>query len=104
MIYLSGNTRPEIDFAVNFCAIYMFYSKHSHGKVLNWIGRYLKLTQDCGLILNSNRDLFKIDGYPDADFAGIYGHENPTYPSYVKSCTGYVITFQISCFMAIKAT
>ena len=34
LIYLSGNIRTEIDFAVNFCAIYMFCSKHSHGKVL----------------------------------------------------------------------
>ena len=98
MIYLSGDTRPEIDFAVNFCAMYMFCSKHSHGEVLKLIGRYLKLTRDCGLILNPNRDLFKIYGYPDADFSGIYGNENPTYPSCVKSCTGYVTTFHLFLF------
>ena len=30
--------------------------------------------------------------YPDADFAGMYGHEEPTDPASVKSRTGYVIT------------
>jgi hypothetical protein len=35
----------------------------------------------------------KIDCYPDADFAGMFGHEKPTDPSCVKSRTGFIITF-----------
>lgn len=34
----------------------------------------------------------KIDCYPDADFAGMYGHEKSDDPACVKSRTGYVIT------------
>ena len=31
--------------------------------------------------------------HPDIAFAVMYGHENPTDPTCVKSRTGYVITF-----------
>ena len=55
------------------------------------IGQYLKATWDRGLVLNPSKVL-KIDCYPDADFAGMYGHENSTDPSCVKSRTGFVIT------------
>ncbi len=39
------------------------------------------------------RSICKIDAYPDADFAGMYGHEKPVDPSCVKSRTGFVIKF-----------
>ena len=41
----------------------------------------------------ASKDICKLDNYPDANFAGMYGHELPTDPSCVKSRTGYVITF-----------
>ncbi len=34
-----------------------------------------------------------IDAYSDADFAGMYGHEEHTGPACAKSCTGFIITF-----------
>ena len=37
-------------------------------------------------------DVLKIDNYPDADFACIYGYEENVDPTCVKSRTGYVIT------------
>ena len=40
MIYLSGHTCPDIEFAVNFCATYMFCAKHFHGEYLQLIGQY----------------------------------------------------------------
>ncbi len=43
--------------------------------------------------MNPSAELCKIDAYPDADFAGMYGHEKPTDPSCVKSRSGFVITF-----------
>jgi hypothetical protein len=58
---------------------------------LKRIGRYLKATRDRGLVLNPSKEL-KIDCYPDADFAGMYGHEDSRDPSCVKSRTGFVIT------------
>ena len=93
LLYLSGHTRPDIAYAVNCCARYMFCPRHSHELGLKRIGRYLKQTPDRGMVMNPSADLCKIDAYPDADFAGMYGHEKPTDPSCVKSCSGFVITF-----------
>ncbi len=45
------------------------------------------------MIMNPSTDICKIDGYPDADILGMYGHEKLVDPSCVKSCTGFVITF-----------
>ena len=42
-------------------------------------------------MLNPSKDL-TIDCYPDADFAGMYGYENSSDASCVKSRTGFVIT------------
>ena len=91
LLYLSGHSRPDITYAVNCAAHYMFCPKQSHELALKRIGRYLKATQSRGLILNPSKEL-KIDCYPDADFAGMYGHEKPTDPACVKSRTGYTIT------------
>ena len=93
LLYPSGHTRPDIAYAVNCCARYMFCPKHSHELALKRIGRYLKQTSDRGMVMNPSTDICKIDAYPDADFAGMYGHEKPVDPSCVKSCTGFVITF-----------
>ncbi len=45
------------------------------------------------MVMNPSTDICKIDAYPEADFAGMYGHEKPTDPSCVKSHSGFVITF-----------
>ena len=91
LLYLAGHTRPDIAYAVNCCARYMFCPRRSHELALKRIGRYLKATRDRGLVLNPSREL-KIDCYPDTDFAGMYGHEDSSDPSCVKSRTGFVIT------------
>ena len=74
----------------------MFFPKHSHETSFKCIGCYLKTTWDRGLILNPNSNVCKLDCYPDADFAGFYGHESPTDPACVKSRTGFFITFDDS--------
>ena len=73
MLYLAGHTRPDIAYAVNCCAWYMFAPKLVHEVALKRIGRYLKATRDKGLILNLSGTL-KIEAYPDMDFAGLYGY------------------------------
>jgi hypothetical protein len=93
LLYLAGHTRPDITYAVNCCARYMFSHKRSHELALKRIGRYLKATRDKGMILNPSKELYKLDAYPDADFCGLFGHEKPTDPTCVKSRTGYVINF-----------
>ena len=40
LLYLSGHTRPDIAYAVNCCACYMFNPCLSHEKGLKQIGRY----------------------------------------------------------------
>jgi hypothetical protein len=91
MLYLAGHSRPDIAYAVNCCARYMFNPRLSHEKALKRIGRYLKATRDKGLILNPSGSL-KVDAYPDADFAGLYGYEKITDPACAKSRTGFLIT------------
>ena len=44
-------------------------------------------------MLDSNDNIFKVDVYPDADFAGIYGNKRHDDPECAKSCTGFIITF-----------
>jgi hypothetical protein len=91
LLYLSGHSRPDIAYAVNCCARYMFNPHLSHEKALKRIGRYLKANRDKGLVLNPSGQL-KVDAYPDADFAGLYGHEKVTDPACAKSRTGFLLT------------
>ncbi len=93
LLYLSGHTHPNITFAVNCCARYIFCPKHLHKLALKHIGRYLKQTLDQGMVMNPSSNVCKIDAYPDADFAGMYGHEGHTDPACAKSWTGFIITF-----------
>ncbi len=92
LLYLSGHTQPDITYAVNCCARYMFCPKHSHELALKCIWRYRKNTSSHGMVINPTREL-TIDAYPDADFSGMYGHEKPTDPACAKSRSGFVIVF-----------
>ena len=44
LLYLSGNTRSDLAYAVNYCARYMANPRESHEVGLKRIGRYLKST------------------------------------------------------------
>jgi hypothetical protein len=71
----------------------MFCPKHLHELALKHIGHYLKQTSDRGMIMSPSSNVCKIDAYPDADFAGMYGHEEHTDPACAKSCTGFIVAF-----------
>jgi hypothetical protein len=45
------------------------------------------------MFTNPSSNVCKIDAYPDADFAGMYSHEDHADPACAKSCTGFPITF-----------
>jgi hypothetical protein len=64
-----------------------------HELALKQIGRYLEQTPDRGMVMNPSSDMCKIDAYPDADFAGMYGHEEHTDPACTKSRIGFIIIF-----------
>ena len=56
------------------------------------ICRYLQGTKDNGLVINPSNKLV-VDFYADADFAGLWGHEDPQDSICARSRTGFVITF-----------
>jgi len=95
LMFLAGNSRPDIAFAVHQCARFTHCPKQSHGIAVKRILRYLKGTADQGMHLCPTQDL-QVDCYVDADFAGLWGIEHDQDPISVKSRTGYLITF-MSC-------
>ena len=90
LLYLT-HTRPDISIAVHQCASFTHGPKASHEEAILRICRYLKGTKDMGLIYKPTNDLV-VDCYVDADFAGLWGAEDPQDPVCVKSRTGFVIT------------
>jgi hypothetical protein len=89
LLYL-GHSGPDISFATHQCARYTHSLKQTHEDALKQIGRYLKGTIKNGLILNPSNN-FKIDCYPDTDFAGLLTQDDKHDPHCMRSCTGYVI-------------
>jgi hypothetical protein len=59
LLYLSGHTRPDVTFAANCCAQYMFCLKHLHELALKCIGPYLKQASDCGMVMNPSSKVCK---------------------------------------------
>lgn len=79
LLYLAGNSRPDISFAVHQAARFTHAPKASHEKAVVRICRYLKATRDEGLALQPSNTL-KVDCYVDADFGGLFGAEDPMDP------------------------
>jgi hypothetical protein len=91
LLYVSSNSRPDIQFAVHQCARFTHCPKKSHGEAVKRICRYLQGTREKGLIFNLKAEM-RLDCYVDADFAGLWRYESDQDPVCVKSRTGYVIT------------
>lgn len=92
LLYLSGNTRPDITFAVHQCARYSHAPKQSYAVAVKQILRYLKGTSAKGMIFSPSGD-FEVNCYVDADFAGLWGVEYDQDATSVKSRTGFLIMF-----------
>ena len=88
--YLQGHSRPDITFAVSQVARYTHSPRRIHELALERIGQYLKGTVDKGLVFRP-KESFEVDCFVDADFAGLWPHEDKLDPTCVKSRTGYVI-------------
>jgi hypothetical protein len=93
LMYLSGNTRPDIAYAVHQAAQFTHGARKSHAAGVKRIVRYLKKTKTEGLILKPGSDQ-RVDCYVDADFGGLFSVEDKQDPISVKSRTGYVITYR----------
>ena len=90
-MYLSSNTRPDLQFAVHQAARFTHNPKHSHAQAVKRIVRYLVSTRERGTIFKPNLDE-GLDCYVDADFAGLYGYEDEQDPVSVRSRTGFTLT------------
>jgi hypothetical protein len=91
LLYVSSNTRPDIQFAVHQVARFSHAPKKSHGAAVKRIVRYLIDTADKGISFRPNLEQ-GLDCWVDADFAGLYGYEDDQDPVSVKSRTGFVLT------------
>ena len=60
--------------------------------LLKRVCRYLQGTKDNVLVFNPSKKLV-VGFYADADFAGLWGHENLQDPICARSRTGLVVTF-----------
>eukprot|EP00957_Ditylum_brightwellii_P167746 12770078-Ditylum_brightwellii.AAC.1 len=101
MMYLASNSRPDIAFAVHQCACFTHCVRASHEKAILRICKYLKGTWHKGLIMRPNCSS-KVECYVDADFASLYGAENPEDPICVKSRMGYLIKFSECPFLWVS--
>ena len=91
LLYISSNTRPDIQYAVHQVARHSHSPKKSHGQALKRIVRYLIGTADQGIICTP--DLNEgLNCYVDADFAGQFGYEDDQDPVSVKSSAGFTLT------------
>ena len=91
LLYLSSNTRPDIQFAVHQVARFSHCPRKSHAQAIKRILRYLLGTKTRGTLFTP--DLTKgLDCYVDADFAGLWSYEDEQDPVSVKSRTGFTLT------------
>ena len=102
LLYLSGNSRPDIAFAVNQAARFTHDPKDSHAVAVKRIVRHLIATRERGLTFKPSTD-WKLDCFVDADFCGLWGSEDPDDPIVSKSRTGFIITLA-GCPLIWKST
>ena len=74
------------------CARFTHNTKASHETAVKRIYRYLQGTNYNGIVFNPSKKLV-VDCYADADFAGLWGHEDPQDPICAGSRPGFVVTF-----------
>ena len=55
LMYLANNTRPDIAHAVHACANYSHNPKQTHTTTVKHISRYLKGTENKGMVIKPNR-------------------------------------------------
>ena len=91
LLYLSGNIRPDITFAVSQVARFTHNPRKSHATALKLIVRYLSGTVDKGIIVPKFKGNKQLKSYVDADFAGLYKVDPDTSLSSAKSRTGFII-------------
>ena len=90
LLYLSTNTRTDINFAVSQVCRFNHSPKQSHAAAVKRIVRYLAGTADKGMIMQPDGTL-SLNCWSDADFAGLYKVDPHTDVTSAKSRMGYII-------------
>ena len=83
-MYLTSNSRPDIQYAVHQCVRFTHNPRASHEQAVLRICHYLKGTKDKGLVFKPSAEL-TLDCYVDVDFAGLWKVEDNQDPVCVKS-------------------
>jgi hypothetical protein len=91
LLYISSNTRPDIQFAVHQVCRFSHNPKHSHGQAVKRIIRYLVETRTKGIQFTPDMKE-GLNAYIDADFCGLFGYEDDQDPVSVRSRTGFTLT------------
>lgn len=91
LLYIANNTRPDISYAVSSVARFVNNPKKSHASAVQTILRYLKRTQNMGIIVKPD-GTFDLKVWVDADFAGLHGREAVRSADCARSRLGYIIT------------
>jgi hypothetical protein len=92
LMFLASNTRPDIAYAVHQCARFTHCPKQSHGIAVKRILRYLNGSKTKGMTLTPSKQL-TVDCFVDADFVGLWKHEDKQNAVSVKSLSRYLIMF-----------
>jgi Reverse transcriptase (RNA-dependent DNA polymerase) len=82
-------TKPDIAFVVGVASQFMEDPRHSHLKVVKRILRYVKGTEDLGLLYQKT-DILELTSYVDSDWCGDIDNR--------KSTTGYVFFMRGTAF------
>jgi Reverse transcriptase (RNA-dependent DNA polymerase) len=90
--FLEKSCRPEIACAVHQCARFSADPRTNHTDAIKRIVRYLKGTEEYGIIYKPNHHSFEV--YADADYCGLWDKsiamEDPTT---AKSRTGFIVMY-----------
>jgi hypothetical protein len=90
--FLTGATRPELMLATHQCARFSVDPRLPHEQAVKRIVRYLKSTQDKGLIMRPDKTR-GLECHVDADFAGGWSKQYTDDASTCYSRTGYIIWY-----------
>ena len=85
LMYSMVCNRSDLAYAVSMVSKFMSDPKKQHWEVLKWVLRYLKGSQNVGLMYNGKANLSsKVEGFVDSYYAGSLDTR--------KSLTAYVFT------------
>ncbi|XP_062080853.1 secreted RxLR effector protein 161-like [Humulus lupulus] len=69
VMYSMVSTRPDLTYAMSTLSQYMSNPGQEHWNGMKWLLRYLKSTQNHGLLFRKNGEKINLKGFVDSDYA-----------------------------------